>query len=118
MMRPEEQTSRHLLLAVIITVLSGILSFVTLVMSWEFWMVPIIVIGSSLVWCLHIGRSGSNSLYQNLCIGLLMIGFFFFAVHSAVLFDISAVACMLVLVFSMFDKKQLLYMMLYHARNF
>ena len=27
-MRPEEQTSRHLLLAVIITVLSGILNFI------------------------------------------------------------------------------------------
>lgn len=111
-MRTEEQTSTHLLLASIVTVFGVMLILTTIAMSWEFWMVPIIVIGSSLVWCLHIGRSGSNSLYQNLCIGLLMIGFFFFAVHSAVLFDISAVACMLVLVFSMFDKKQLLYMML------
>ena len=111
-MRTEEQTSTHLLLASIVTVFGVMLILTTIAMSWEFWMVPIIVIGSSLVWCLHIGRSGSNALYQNLCIGLLMIGFFFFAVHSAVLFDISAVACMLVLIFSMFDKKQLLYMML------
>ena len=109
-MRTEEQTSMHLLLASIITVFGVMLIFATIVMSWESWMIPIIVIGSSAVWCLHIGRSGSNVLYENLCIGLLMIGFFFFAVHQAVLFEISAVACMLVLIFSMFDRKRLLYM--------
>ena len=38
-MRTEEQTSRHLLLAVIITVFSGLLGLVTMFMAWEFWMV-------------------------------------------------------------------------------
>ncbi len=75
-MRTEEQTSMHLLLASIITVFGVMLIFTTIVMSWESWMVPIIVIGSSVMWCLHIGRSGSNVLYENLCIALLMIGFF------------------------------------------
>ncbi len=110
-MRTEEQTSVHLLLASIVTVFGVILILTTIAMSWEFWMVPIIVIGSSIVWYLHIGRASSNVFYENLCIGLLMVGFFFFGVHKIVLFDISAVACMLVLIFSMFDKKQLLYMM-------
>ena len=110
-MRTEEQTSVHLLLASIVTVFGVILILTTIAMSWEFWMVPIIVIGSSIVWYLHIGRAGSNVFYENLCIGLLMVGFFFFGVHKIVLFDISAVACMLVLIFSMFDKMQLLYMM-------
>lgn len=36
--------------------------------------------------------------------------FFLFGVHKAILFDIPAIACMLILVFSMFDKKRLLYM--------
>ena len=36
-MRAEEQTSRHLLLAVITTVFSTLMSLVTLVMSWEPW---------------------------------------------------------------------------------
>ena len=44
-MRPVEQTSKHLLLAVIMTVLSGILNFVTLVMSWEFWMILLVTAG-------------------------------------------------------------------------
>ena len=98
-MRTEEQTSVHLLLASIVTVFGIMLILTTIAMSWEFWMVPIIVIGTSIIWFLHIGRAGSNIFYENLCIGLLLIGFFFYGVHSSVLFDISAVACMLILVF-------------------
>ena len=101
-MRTEEQTSAHLLLASIVSVFGVILILITIAMSWEMWMIPIIVIGSSIVWCLHIiGRTGSNIFYENLCIGLLMVGFFFFSAHAVVLFDISAVACMLILIFSM-----------------
>ena len=86
------------------------LILLTLSMSWEHWMIPIIVMGNSIVWFLHIGRAGTEGFYETLCAGLLLVGFFFYGVHSAVLFDIPAVACMILLVFSMFDKKRLLYM--------
>lgn len=109
-MRTKGQTSIHLLLASIVTLFGVMLILITLAMSWEAWMVPIIVIGNSLVWILHIGRVGSETFYENLCAGLLMIGFFFFGVHDIFLYDIPAVACMLLLIFSMFNKKRLLYM--------
>ena len=109
-MREGKQTSIHLLLAAIVTVVGTMLILMTLVIPWEFWMIPIILVGNSLVWFLHIGRLGSEQFYQNLCTGLLMVGFFFFGVHSNSLFDIPAVACMMILVFSMFDKKRLLFM--------
>ena len=96
-MRTKGQTSIHLLLASIVTLFGVMLILITLAMSWEAWMVPIIVIGNSLVWILHIGRVGSETFYENLCAGLLMIGFFFFGVHDIVLYDIPAVACMLLL---------------------
>ncbi len=109
-MKTEDQTSIHLLLAVIVTVFGVFLILITLALSWEYWMIPIILVGNTLVWCLHIGRFGSESFYKNLCAGLLMIGFFFFGVHESSLYDIPAVACMVILIFSMFDKKRLLYM--------
>ena len=93
-MRTEEQTSIHLLLATIVTVFGVFLIVITLALSWEFWMIPIIIVGNTLVWCLHIGRFGTESFYKNLCAGLLMIGFFFFGVHESSLYDIPAVACM------------------------
>ncbi len=109
-MRAKKQTSMHLLLAGIVTMFGIMLILITVAFSWEPWMVPVILIGNTLVWCLHIGRVGSEAFYENLCSGLLMIGFFFFGVHKSILLDIPAVACMLMLVFSMFDRKRLLYM--------
>ena len=109
-MRERSQTSIHLLLACIVTMFGTMLILLTLSMSWELWMVPIIVVGNSLVWFFHIARVGSDNFYENLCAGLLMIGFFFFGVHNVILFDIPAVACMILLIFSMFDKKKLPYM--------
>ncbi len=108
-MRPEEQTSRHLLLAVIITVLSGILSFVTLVMSWEFWMILPITAGCFSVWILHITKLGADTFYEDLCAGVMLIEFFFFSVHESSLYDIPALACILVLALFMLNKKWILH---------
>lgn len=110
-MRTKIQTSIHLLLASIVTIFGIFLILIIFAMSWEPWMVPIIVIGNSVIWCLHITRSGTDAFYENLCVSLLMIGFFFFGVHKGILYDIPAVACILVLIFSMFDKKRLLYLL-------
>lgn len=109
-MRAKGQTSVHLLLASIVTMFGVLLILITLAFSWEPWMVFVILIGNTLVWYLHIGRIGPETFYENLCFGLLMVGFFFFGVHKITLFDIPSVACMLILVFSMFDKKRLLYL--------
>ena len=108
-MRAEEQTSRHLLLAVITTVFGGMLSLVTLVMAWEFWMVVLMAAGCISVWFLHIARIGSDALYENLCTGLMLTEFFFFGVHETSLFDIPAMACILILALFMLNRKWILH---------
>ena len=108
-MRAEEQTSRHLLLAVITTVFGGMLSLVTLVMAWEFWMVVLMAAGCISVWFLHIARIGSDTLYENLCTGLMLTEFFFFGVHETSLFDIPAMACILILALFMLNRKWILH---------
>lgn len=109
-MRTERQTSKYLLLASIVSVFSVMLALITVVMSWEMWMIPLIVFGMFSVWCLHIGRIGSEAVYENLCAGVMLVEFFFFGVHSGSLFDIPAVACIMILIFSMLDRKRLLYL--------
>ena len=95
-MRAEEQTGRHLLLAVTTTVFSGILGLVILILSWELWMFPLLAAGCFSVWFLHIAKLGSGTLYENLCTGLMLVEFFFFSVHDFSLFDLPAVACVLI----------------------
>ena len=122
-MRAEEQTSRHLLLAVITTVFSVTLSLVTAAMSWELWMVALMVAGCFSVWLLHIARIGSDTFYENLCTGVMLTEFFFFGVHETSLFDIPAMACILILALFTLNKKWILHViaflyvleMLYHA---
>lgn len=109
-MRAEEQTSRHLLLAVIITVFSGMLALVTVMMSWELWMVPLFVVGNIGVWVLHIARIGSGTFYEYLCAGLMMLEFFFFGVHKASLFDMPPIACFMILTLFMLNRRRMLYM--------
>ena len=48
-MRVGEQTNRHLLLAAITTVFSGMLSLITIIMAWELWVVPLMVIAGAAV---------------------------------------------------------------------
>ena len=108
-MRAEEQTTRHLLLAVITTAFSGTLCLIVLMMSWELWMIPLMTVGCFSIWLLHIARLGSDTLYENLCVGLMLVEFFFFTSHEAILFDIPAVACVLILALFMLNKKWILY---------
>lgn len=108
-MRAEAQVSTHLLMAGVVSVFSTVLILVTLAMSWELWIVPLIVLGCIVVWWLHIGRVGSGILYENMCAWLMLGGFFFFGVHKASLYEIPSVACVLLLVFSFLNRKCLLY---------
>ena len=109
-MGTEGQTSQHLLLAVIISVFSGMMILITVVMPWELWMVPVILTGNFSVWFLHIGRIGTGAVYENLCAGVMMVEFFFFGVHRESLFDMPAVACIMILSLFMLNKKWMLLM--------
>ena len=110
-MRVEEQTSRHLLLAVIVTVFSVMLCLVTVVMAWEFWMILLMIVGCFSIWLLHIAKIGSDIFYETLCASLTLLGFFFFSVHESTLFDIPAVACIIILMLFMLNKKWILYVL-------
>ncbi|MCI8834659.1 MAG: response regulator [Ruminococcus sp.] len=108
-MREHEQTSIYLLLAVVASTFSAMLILVTAALSWELWIVPLIVIGCMILWWVHIRVEGVGLLYENLCAGLVLIEFFFFGVHREVLFEIPVLACILLLIFSLRDRKRLLY---------
>ncbi|MDE7004479.1 MAG: response regulator [Oscillospiraceae bacterium] len=110
-MRAEEQISRHLLLAVIVTVFSAMLGLVTAVMAWELWMIPLMAAGCFSVWLLHIAKIGSNAFYENLCAGLILLEFFFFGVHASTLYEIPAVACVVILALFMLNKRWVLHVL-------
>lgn len=109
-MRTEAQTGAHLLMASIVSGYSVLLVLIIFIMSWELWMAPLVVIGCLVMWWLHIGRIGSETIYENMCAGLLLLELFFFGVHTETLFEIPLMCCVLILFFSLLDRKRLLYM--------
>ncbi len=110
-MRAREQTSRHLLLAIITTVSSGMLGLITVAMGWELWTLPLMAAGCFSVWSLHIAKLGPDIFYEDLCAGLILLQFFFFGVHGSSLFDIPAVACIIILALFSLNKKWILYVL-------
>lgn len=122
-MRTDEQTSKHLMLAIIATIFSGVLNFVIASMAWELWVIPLLVVGCVSIWILHIARVGTDILYENLCTGVLLFEYFFFCIHETSLFDIPAMTGILVFSLFMLNKKWILYVidslyvvaLLYHA---
>ena len=66
-MRARKQTSIHLLLASIVTMFGVMLILTILAMSWEPWMIPVILTGNTLVWILHIGRVGFRTVFMKIC---------------------------------------------------
>ena len=66
-MREERQTGKYLLLAGIVSAYSAMLALITLIMSWEAWMIPLIVFGAFGIWCLHIGKIGSEEIGRASC---------------------------------------------------
>lgn len=109
-MKTEAQISMHLLMVSTLSILGVLLGVITLLRSWEMWMIPLIIIGCLVVWWLHIGRIGSEMLYENICTGLLLIDLFYFGVHQSSLYDIPLLACTALLLLSLLNRKQLLYM--------
>ncbi len=109
-MRTGTQVSTHLLMAGVISVFSVVLILVTLAMSWELWMIPLIALSCLAVWWLHIGKIGSEILYENMCTGLMLGEFFFFGVHKFSLYEVPVAACVLLVALSFFNRKRLLYM--------
>lgn len=110
MMKTEAQISMHLLMAGTLSILGVLLTAITLFRPWELWMIPLIIIGCLVAWWFHIGRIGSEILYENICTSLLLIDLFYFGVHKSSLYDIPLVACTALLLLSLLNRKQLLYL--------
>lgn len=121
--KQEERTAVHLLMAGIVSIFSVLLIAVTIVMPWEIWTIPLLVIGIVSIWVLHIGRLSSDIVYEYICAGLMMVEFFYYGIHEVCLYDAPVIACVLFFLLALLGKKTLLYMtegmyvleLLYHA---
>lgn len=104
------RTAIYLIIAAAGTVFSIMLIIVACILSWEKWMLPLIAAGILSIWTLHLAKPVSGTVYEYLCAGILLLELFFYGVHETSLFDLPVVVGIVLFVFSMLDKKPMLYL--------
>lgn len=107
----ELKTSIHLMMVVIVTIFSIMEIVVITLLSWEMWMIPLVIIAIIAIWTFHIARSVSEESFEFMCVGIILVLLFFYGIHDVSLFDLPVPIGVLLLILSMLNRKQLLYML-------
>lgn len=107
----ELKTSIHLMMVVVVTIFSIMEIVVINLLSWEMWMIPLVIIAIIAIWTFHIVGSISEESFEFMCIGIILVLLFFYGIHDVSLFDLPVPIGVLLLIISMLNKKQLLYML-------
>ncbi|MBQ7564187.1 MAG: response regulator [Lachnospiraceae bacterium] len=108
-MREEENTggrnqemfqASHLFLLVSYTIISVVLIFEAVMLSWEIWALPLVALGVGLSWYLHI--SGKIPEYYRLWIytTFILMTFFYYGIHWTSFYDLAPVISYFILLFS------------------
>lgn len=100
--------SSHLLMLVCYTIFATILAGESFLLGWEMWAVLLILLGVVLSWVIHIQQKVAEE--QRLWVySILMMGsFFFYGIHATSAFDIAAVMCALLMIYTMTTNKALI----------
>ena len=91
----------HILILVIYTVFSFVLMGESLLLSWELWVMPLIVVGVGTSWWMHIYQSLHERARLWVYAVLWMTEFFFYGVHITSMFDMSVIMAGIMMIFGM-----------------
>lgn len=108
-MDKSDKTGSHLLMAGIVSIFSVLLIVMAIGMSWETWIIPFIIIGVLAVWGIHIGKLSTETRFEYLCTGIMIVEFFYYGSHAGYFLEIPVIICILLFMLSLLDKKFLLY---------
>ncbi|MCR4896584.1 MAG: response regulator [Lachnospiraceae bacterium] len=84
------------------------LTIESIALKWEMWVIPLIFIGTVLVWVLHITERGTANFRENCYLIYALLAIYFHGIHLTSMYDVVVVYCMVIIAFSFLDK---IYMM-------
>ncbi|MEY8391091.1 sensor histidine kinase [Lachnospiraceae bacterium] len=106
----EERMEIHLLMVCMASMFSLLSICFTIAAPWEWWTVPLIIVGNLSIWCLHIGNFVSGKIYEYLCTGFMLVECFYFGVHRESFISMPVLVCLLFLLLVLLEKKFLVYL--------
>ena len=84
------------------------LIFKGIALEWDFWVPPLIIIGTAAVWAMHITEKPEESLREICYLIYAMLACFYHGIHETSYVDIAIVVSFVMVVYSLLDR---LYMM-------
>ena len=84
----------------------GCIAFIaeTIVLKWEFWVIPLIVMGMIALWYIHVAQRMTADYRLVLYFIFGMVQVFFHGVHETSMFDIAVVSMLFMIIFSLADR--------------
>ena len=92
------------------TVLTIALMSVTALLSWELWMLPLMLVALVSVWVLHITQGLTDKMRSYYYTVLILIEFFFYGVHSTSLFDLPILLLLILFIFVLLGETGAIYL--------
>ncbi len=80
--------------------------------GWEFWVPPVIFVGGIAIWWVHLTEKLNPSARLILYYAYAAFLMFYHGIHESSLYDVSLVACLFIVTFSISDRKILLNLIL------
>jgi len=107
-----DEIRKERLMISIITV-SGIGSVVEcLIAGWETWMIPVILVGTVVIWIMHIAQKSNAVVRTYVCFAFGAFLVFFHGMHEISFFDVSIVTLVLMTTFMLSDRANMLNLIL------
>ena len=76
----------------------------SLLVGWEFWVPPLIILGTIFLWAMHITGNPDYELRKVAYFAFAMLMVFFHGVHGTSFFDVAIVVVLVMVIFSLFDR--------------
>ncbi len=86
--------------------------FEGIVLEWEFWVPPIILIGTVALWVMHITEKPEENIREVCCLIYAMMACFFHGVHETSYVDIAIVICFVMVAYSLLDHMYMMNLLL------
>ncbi|MCR4798388.1 MAG: response regulator [Lachnospiraceae bacterium] len=100
--------SAHLMVLLSYTVFVFVLIGETILMGWEYWAIPLLLISVLITWVVHIRQALNEHLRVWIYAALTMVTFFFYGIHLTSTYDIAAVMCAVMMLYTATDEPGLI----------
>lgn len=106
------QRNNEKFILIVSTLISAGLIIEIMLMGWEFWVPPIIVLGVVSLWMISLSDKMDHDIRKHFYFGYVVIQLFYHGIHKTSLYDISICVILVMLAFSVLNSSRMMHILL------